>query len=286
MDSILLRRAHLLLIRSVMDRLTDEDIARYSEDQERDEYGRFSSGGGGGGGGKGPIGTNAAGKQTGLRSELRQAKTTEKVESVLRTGLAQAMGREVTVSLANVEPALAREYAEGLLRCAEKYPDANLGSVTTYDPTAGYAPQDPNGEAFAITSSTGGSHSDEIAFNTANDESRIRGILGYMAATGEKADPTPAGIATHEFGHVMTIHTNAAAESAYVAHAYANHYGVSASDYVMATISRYAAATIDELAAEAFGDVEAHGAAASNLSQDIHDLIVENYRQAGGTVNS
>lgn len=224
---------------------------------KRDKRGRFGSGAGG------------------VRDSLEGARTTEQVGQVLAAELHATMGRPVDVNLQGLAPGIAREYAEGLLRGAEQFPDNTLTSVTTFGgkgakTTAEMGPG--AGHAFAITT---GYNTHEVAFNAGMSAQSVRAKLAKRNEEGYLVADSPTGAALHEFGHVVTIQHPAVFRGANrLAHESAQAAGDTFFNHIGRHISGYGAASEDEMVAEAFTNVMVNGPTATVLSHDIYDVIV------------
>lgn len=225
---------------------------------KRDKDGQFSSTGGGGG----------------VRDSLAEAKNAAQVGTVLASELSAVMGRNVHVDLKGMNVDVAREHAEGVLRVAERFPSNELGEVTTFGARGVLAPEamGPSRSAHAVTTpGPDGSGSDRIAFNVGITPATYRRRL----ERGDSVPRDPTGVAIHEMGHVVSIHNRSITRAGQLASRSANAAGEKFFDHIGSQVSKYGAASEYELTAEGFAATVLHGTAASKLSQDIYDVVVQ-----------
>lgn len=262
--------------------------------QGRDRRGRFASGGGVDASTNlmgGPLRSSIPGQPGGPplpRASLAKAKTTEEVAAVTSRELEGVMGREVPVDFSGLSPAMARETGEGLLIAAQRYPRNNLRAVTTYGPGGTHPthPGDPNFEAAALTATRFSQYGvDDMAFSTFGGEKRMRAQYAESAIQGLNSTPSPTGVAVHEMGHVVSLHSSADVTSTEVLLADAERAGSgkTGSDvavHIAQNVSIYASSSPEEAMAEAFADVLVNGSGASRLSQDVHSVIDGYYQSA------
>lgn len=181
------------------------------------------------------------------RPVLASARTTDEVADVLAAEYLRITGRPLRVRLAG-STATARDHAEGILRGAERFPNAPLESVTM-GATQGFY---------------GLSNRSQIIFS--DDWAAVNARRDYLAAvqadmrTGwhPKGTNTPASVAMHEFAH--SIPFDRAAMSRLIGDR-------------ARTISAYAARDLDEAVAEAVVDVLVNGERAALLSRQVVDLL-------------
>lgn len=210
----------------------------------------------------------------GVRDSLAAAKTADEVAGVLAGELESAMGRPVSVNLKGMNVDVAREHAEGVLQVAERFPRNELGEVTTFGRRGALSKESmgPSGTAHAVTSDgPNGSNSDRIAFNVDIGPAAYRAKL----AKGKSVPDSPMGVAVHEMGHVVTVHNRSIGRANAIASASASAAGEGFFDHLSKNISPYAATSEYEMTAEGFTAGMLHGSAASKLSQDIFDAVVE-----------
>jgi hypothetical protein len=231
--------------------------------------------GSGGGGGSG-----AHGEEGSMRPSLRDAKTTDEVSAVVAAEASSITGRQVRCDMTGSDPQIAREHGEAVLQDLEMFPQAQVSSIRTYGPGSRSTLHSAT-DAYAVTRH---GNLDEIAFNTefAGNPEKYRASLKSNAETGWLSVPTPAGVAHHEFGHVVAHHTATATASKKHVTMKAKAAGVKPSALARDQISDYAVTNPHELAAEAFADVVTRGGDASPLSQDIFALIDGGYRYQAG----
>jgi len=240
-----------------------------------------------------------------VRQSLADAKTASDVGLAAATEAKRITGRDIPFDYHGVEPQLAREYSEGVLRGLERYPSAPLGAVRTTE-----FPPDPEGEttwAHTLRPEAEGNSSGkyEIEFNGANGVAgQVDEMLHMKQARGAYAFGDVQGLALHEFGHVLHEHAGTSDAAKRVANAYAEknvpapvaapgkrRFGVGPHApgeltaeqvqehkenkrvFLLREISFYSQDSPHELAAEAFADVMTNGAHASPLSHQITDLL-------------
>jgi hypothetical protein len=242
---------------------------------KRDKDGKFGSGSGGGE----------------VREALTQARTTAELNEAIKSEARRITGHELRVDLKGADLDTAKEYGEGILQGLERFPDAPLAYVHTYGP--GGARPDVGADfsgAYAITQH--GYITDAIGFNAssphASDAAQLRAQLAGLESRGWLTSGTPAGVALHEFGHVVAYHTGTEGPAYRIAHSSAKDAAgaplVSGgiTRHIRGHVSDYASTNRMELAAEAFADVMTHGHAAKPLSKDIFGAIETGYSDAFG----
>lgn len=225
------------------------------------------------------IGTVSADSGVAVRDELLQAKNNRELAKAF-TSYARALSpksKYLEVSFAGLDTRTAAEYAEGILRCLEFFPEARLFKVATWRSATG-----PYGNAYARA---GGR---EIEFNASHAAPGKREILlaslRREAATGwsVRNSGSPAAVAIHEFGHILEMDELgklAEREVMELVSQTAKAKGTTASAVIKAEISEYAITDARELAAEAFMDVVVNGLEASTLSREIFDILLTRYRE-------
>lgn len=229
-----------------------------------------------------------------VRASLMQAQTVDEVRkaflaewsAILRdNGLVGApQGRFWKLS----DVQTAREHAEGVLRGIERFP------------------QLPVAVSHKVMGGTTYAHADEyvIRFNNywaqrRDDYLESLRLAGSANSQGVPWHPmsisSPQGIAAHEFGHVLhraltplvpdstsgilvfRFDTKIVDEVRQIVAKMATDRGVDYRDLVRVEIGGYATQTPDELIAEAFADALVNGEAASPLSRQIFQLLVDGY---------
>ncbi len=217
-----------------------------------------------------------AGKPSGVRESLANARTTDEVAGVLRSELRSTMGRDVDVNLQGMDAQIARETSEGILRGAEKFPDNELGTVTTFG-TGGALPMTefrPGSKADGVTTpGKTGTNSDRIAFNVSRSPQEYREKLAKGAGDSHGAKGGPMGVAIHEFGHVATTHNDSIGKADKAVERSSDKAGEDFFDHIGSQISTYGSASAHEMTAEAFADVMLNGSSANPLSKEIFDGI-------------
>lgn len=227
---------------------------------------------------------------SGVRESLAEAKTIGQVNSAVATEAKRITGRNVAVDFAGSDLQIAREHGEGVLRNMERYPKTPVGRVETYGEGSGrdsaFGPNDTTTFAYNTGAYVEGGV-DKISFNNhfASDPDFYRFQLKNAEATGSmpRGLGTPIGIATHEFGHSVARHVDAettAGEIAAFGKKKAGH--STAKEYIEMEIGFYATTNHQELAADAFADVQINGNLASGLSKEIVNAIDTRYRTEYG----
>lgn len=219
---------------------------------------------------------NRIGKAAGLRGvrpALMRARTADDVARTATEEIHRLSGRVVTVRLDGVSPQIAREYAEGILRGVERFPQARLTSVYTVDLIN-------DEEAFGATSPDGGGWSIRFPRDSERYGSEaFRQDLRERHLFGESATRYPIGVALHEFGHMVA--------NQYQLNHSTHQHGRDYAEYVLETgmdeatrqhVSGYAATSNREYAAEVFADAMLNGPSASAMSRDGMRMIEHGVR--------
>ena len=120
-------------------------------------------------------------------------------------------------------------------------------------------------------------------FSTIGGEKFLRAQYASSASMGGHAAPHPTGVAVHEMGHVVSMHSSADITSTNLITARATAAGMGQDDqhvsaYVGHQISIYGGDSPPEAMAEAFADVLVNGSSARPLSKDIHTIIDAYYQ--------
>lgn len=206
-----------------------------------------------------------------IRPGLADLRTRAEVERYLRNGLTHALGRDVPVDLGNRLPlGTARELSEGLLRAAERWPNANLVRV---DVVGSRQLLGPAPDAWSFT--RWGPGGMQIQFNQTQLANRQH-FLRQLQRTIDAGDHRPtaanngaAYVAAHEFGRVVEAslpqpsqHNSARMR---VAAEHIQSAGVdlddpsAVQDYFRQHLGGYAVHSTPAAVAEAFADVELNG---------------------------
>jgi len=257
-----------------------ERLAVLDRTYHRDSHGRFGSGGS-------------------VRPSLANAKTVEEIGAVLATEASAAQGHDVKVNLAGLHPQVAREYSEGLLQAMEGYSGSNLGMVLTHG-EGGATPRvaRTSDEGLAVTihganfdDAGNRVHRDVIAFRTeaGADPEKLAASLHASAERGDSIAGRIEHVAIHEFGHVLAGTGNASTRIMQMVGRAAERAGAAGSkvgSFIAKRVSRYAAESVDEEAAELFTDFKVHGVDADMLSGMAVDIMhdeLHQQRKAGGS---
>lgn len=199
------------------------------------------------------------------RPALQQSATIEQIELTTRQELRGIMGHTVRVSFTGLEPELAREYAEGVLRGAEHFPHAKLYAVETEDTQATTGLR-----TFAhAEASTGRIAFDNTWTRAEIDAAFVRGDKTTISPTGHYfASNTHASTGTHEFIHIVhgsDANLRSSTHQTLKAYAQRENITITAAQF---RISEYAGTSLNETMAEAGVDVIYNGGG-SEISQLI-----------------
>lgn len=226
------------------------------------------------------AGSGAARSVVEIRAELKAARSAVAVADAFEAEALRITQRPIYAEFeGNV--ATAREHAEGLLRCLERFPEADLTwvQVGRHMPDASYAEADAQTIRFNKLYTAGAKARQEYL------ESLTLGVRTNWHPAGMDH---PAGIAIHEFGHILDIETlgEVAHDDIEEAVARAGVFsGLGEEALIERDISRYAKTNTHELAAEAFTDVMLNGMAASQLSKDVYAILRREYVAGGRVIN-
>jgi 8-oxo-dGTP pyrophosphatase MutT (NUDIX family)/2'-5' RNA ligase len=214
-----------------------------------------------------------------IRSALTDATDVAAVSGAFEAEAERITGREIPARFeGSVETA--REHAEGLLRALERFPDADLKSVST------------KALADSRFAEADGAH---IRFHASwtSDDARQRYLDVLARSEREKfhvpGSASPAGTAIHELAHVVAEQTLGGGSNAAVVQYLKDRaaqlgHGMTPDDVAKFLVSRAAAADVRELVAEAMTDVMLNGEAASADSRRIYDIVVADYRSGARAV--
>ena len=257
------------------------------------------------------------GRGAGVRVSLKKAKTSDEIAAVVSSEASAIVGDKVTVSMAGADPAVARQFGEGILQGAARYPATPLRQVGTYGPGSSVTDHNERLLAQDARSSTataiavrggesngaGGTYQAPTAhlpngFHTTGTaiylnagvatpahfqtrarirELEIKGVLQGRGAV----TVTPRDLALHEFGHSVGKHGRPGLPEYKVGQAArrgAAGRGVDVKTYVQKGVSHYSATDDAELTAEVFADVMANGSRATPLSKELFAVFDTNAR--------
>lgn len=226
-----------------------------------------------------------------VRPPLAGAKTPRQLRRVWQDEVEAITGHGFFVDAMprGISMATAREYAEGTLQMFEQFPAARMDRIHWFDDVAGpYAQVRTGGHAleFNMRYASEGSRSKLLA-------SRRKDVAGWDTGTTSwsvRNDVAPQGVVYHEFTHILDEENLARAihpqiKPLLIRHAQAE--GVTdIEDLIKRRISSYATENYHEMIAEAGTDVMVNGAAASQLSRDIMDLVRAEYRRKGFAIRT
>lgn len=221
-----------------------------------------------------------------VRGVIAAADSIEQLNEVLRVALRAVMGRHVSVSFAGCDLEIAKQYAEGVLLSAQRFPGNRLSAVWTAGPNSrwpdlplSYWGLDAN-SVYAFASRQDKDRT-AIFFNThlAADPEHLARSYENDADVHHSTTPGAIGTAVHEMGHVIATHSPGAETAGRLtAKAMAAEHGVKPAAFVRGQVSAYASTNQAELVAEAFADVILNGDDASPLSHRIFDALEAAYR--------
>jgi len=216
----------------------------------------------------------------GVRPALADAKNLDEIATTTESELERITGRtDIPVHFDGLHPAVAREYAEGLLRAQEAFPKDHLRSVMTVGPgSSGRVPADRFDPNWFALAGLGADHG-HLMLGTHRAEPELRADMARNLAEHYSVAGDPTGTAIHEFGHFLADDPQTLHDINQVVTDHAMSDAEDAVPYAMRHISVNAGATLDELGAEAFADVMLNGTAANPLSHAIVDAIRANYER-------
>ena len=230
--------------------------------------------------GPGGVAAGAGSTVVEIRAELAAARSTSGVGKVFGSEAQRITGRAIPAQFRGSLDT-AREHAEGLLRGLERFPEADLTRVESVTlKESSFAEAEGGVIRFNDRWTSGAKRGDYLA-------ELARSVGNHWHPAGMD---NPAGIALHEFGHIVDIETIgevARLELKRLVRDAAAADSVSVDELVRFDISRYAAdGGGREIAAEAFADVMLNGEAASSLSLDIYNVIRREYESGGRVFTS
>lgn len=222
------------------------------------------------------------------RAALLRPKTVEGVKDVWQREMKRITGRDIPVSIPTSVPSptsvlTVREYAEGVLRGLEAFPDAQLLRVEF----AAGLPADEYAHVIGGVIRFNGRLANEknrpLLISSLRDDIAKwdQGLSGWYT----RGDGTPASMALHEFGHILDIDTldsRVHTEALLRMDTLARQAGVDTDTWIHREISAYAGSDAPEMVAEAFADVLLRGAQASVASRRIYELLEREYLANGG----
>lgn len=234
-----------------------------------------------------------------VRDSLKRATTIPKLNSAAAAEAKRVTGRDIEVDFDGSDPGVAREYAEGILRGLERYPDAHLGRIATGNAAEGSmaSHEDIDHEHIYATTRelSGGKY--EIVLDR-GWSGRPADFRQALAKDGERrrmgrgsTTAGPMGLVLHEFGHVVDhthdghlehfaqqMHDRFLAEQGLEPYRGSDELEQKARRAqrrlkIMDEVSTYSVTNNRELGAEAFADVMENGDGAARLSRIITDAF-------------
>jgi hypothetical protein len=214
-----------------------------------------------------------------VRPEIAKLKTTEQVQDAFQREFDRITGQQTTVLISTpVDTAAnkiavdtAKEYAEGILRMAERFPKVPVNQIGKYTDKAS------NSYAHAYL------RQGIIEFNTVWGKASSRSSLLMSLRRDVEAFFHPPrtdnvmSIVMHEFGHVMHATFNREFVVNAAVKRLLEDFTARGFNSPELQVSRYAAKSMHELVAEAMADVAVNGKRASEVSRGIWDIMVKEY---------
>jgi hypothetical protein len=223
-----------------------------------------------------------------VRPELKAAKTPRELRRVWQDQAQAFTGFPFYVDRMphGISMVTAREYAEGLLQMLARFPGARVDRVHWFDDaaSASYAQVRRGGHAIEFNMRYA-SEKGRPAFLAARRRDVAGWDTGRGTSWGVRNDTTGQGVVYHEFIHILDLeNTRASIQGKLVPLLiqHAQREGITdIDDMIKRRISTYATENYQEMIAEAGTDVMVNGAAASQLSRDIFDMLHAEYRRRG-----
>lgn len=215
-----------------------------------------------------------------VRAALKSAKTTRELQKAWRAEYQRVSGHDVSIQIPLDASLLTmREYAEGVLRGLERFPDVRVREISWWIEEGGAFAQ-ANGDTLQFNAIWASMRGRPALLRSLRNCVRgwDRGSNGWFT----RAAGQPTSVAIHEFGHILDmglggrIHSRALS----AAHRLAGQQEIEVDTLIARDISIYATSDEFEFVAEAFADVIARGEAASSLSREIYGLLRAEYRKA------
>lgn len=217
-----------------------------------------------------------------IRAVLLRAKTTKGLQAAVRQEYRRITGRDVMVVIPDDGSLVTwREYAEGVLRGFERFPEVRVYEIGWFRvPGGDYA----NAGGLAIRFNASWATQDQrgalLRRLRSDNKGWEQGRSGWFTREGGQ----PMAVGLHEFGHILDIDNLGArieSRALTAVNRRATLEGIDADTLVARDISTYAGSDAHELVAEAFADVMLRGDRASAISHEIYDLLEAEYRAAG-----
>ncbi len=206
-----------------------------------------------------------------IRAPLLRAKTVKGLQTAIRGEYQRITGRDILVLVPD-DASLPtwRQWAEGVLRGTERFPEANAG-------------------AQAIRFSRIWGSVDRRAALLRSTRGDVSGWAEGRNGWSVRGAGNPTATAVHEYGHLLDIDNLGSrihSQALTAVRRRAALEGLADDDLVAREISIYATSDEFELVAEAFADVILRGDAASALSREIFGLLETEYRKAGFAIRT
>jgi hypothetical protein len=228
-----------------------------------------------------PSGLEApGGAALAVRPVFASARSVPDLKGAIRAEMRRITGRDLLVQLPDTASLSTwREYAEGLARAAERFPDVRLREISWFNqPGTHYA--QAGGQVVSFNAAWSSIEARAKLLRALKGD--VSGWDGGRHGWSTRSGGSPLSVAVHEFGHLLDLDYLGERVQGQVLRlverrsAAAN---MAADDFVAREISVYATSDARELVAEAFADVMLRGEAASVLSRDIFGLIEVEYRK-------
>lgn len=204
----------------------------------------------------------------GLRDSLASAKTTEELNAAIKAEVTRLTGRgDVSVDMSGLDLEVGKEYAEGVLRGVERFPNAKLRRIGSDSLSGPMAQTRALGDGYEVVFDS------DPGWRNRKQAALFREDLEMSHRSGRTVFSGPIGVGAHEYGHVVA---NSTPGTLSAVAGRAQQWG---EDRVAQRISEYATTSRGELAAESFADVIMNGTQASSFSQAVFGIIDSHYRR-------
>jgi len=226
-----------------------------------------------------------AGEPVTVRPALMRAKTTTQLENAWRAEIRGLTGRHVLIDIPpGTSLATGREYAEGVLRGLERFPDARLNEIRFVFNLS---------EKEFAEAGGGAIHFNARWANTANRPALLHNLSADVdgwrlgpAGWNTRGAGNPTAVAIHEFGHILDMDNlgeRIHAEVLLRVETLSYQADLLTDEFIQREISAYASKDTHEMIAEAFTDVMLRGEQASLASRRIVEVLEREYRAGGFT---
>lgn len=216
-----------------------------------------------------------------VRGALRTARSTDDIAAAFEDEARAITGRDIPADFTGAAPTTAREYAEGLLRGLERFPDATferalIGEASDFPDPADYAHADIEDNLIRFNPALSGAADRERVIDALHMDEVDRWVV--------PGSGNAVGIALHEYGHILdqvALGNRVAAKVKAILLDEVMSSG-EPTEVLVSRVSRYALQDRRELVAEAFTDVMLNGDNAADLSKRIFGALEDEYRRTAG----